>query len=171
MPAEVRPELSVVVAVHDVERWVEECLESVAACVPEGTQVVVVDDGSTDGSGDLCDAAAAGRDGWVVVHQANAGLGAARNVGMDLATGRYVGFVDGDDLLLPGYAALLARALDAGADVATGAVLRTDGARTWPSGLHGRALDVLGASATLLENPSTSTACASPRVCSTRTFL
>ena len=154
MPAEVRPDLSVIVAVHDVERWVEECLESVATAVPDGTEVVVVDDGSTDRSGDLCDAFAAGRQGWVVVHQVNAGLGAARNVGLDRATGRYVGFVDGDDVLLPGYAALLARAASAGADVATGAVLRTDGTRTWPSGLHSRALDPVGDSARLVDDPS-----------------
>jgi CDP-glycerol glycerophosphotransferase len=148
------PDLSVVVAVHDVQRWVGECLESVAACVPPGTQVVVVDDGSTDRSGELCDAAAAGREGWTVVHQANAGLGAARNVGMDLATGRYVGFVDGDDLLLPAYAALLRRAIETDSDVATGAVLRTDGSKSWPSGLHARALDGLGETARLVDDPS-----------------
>jgi CDP-glycerol glycerophosphotransferase len=148
------PELTVVVAVHDVERWIGECLDSVAACVPEGTQVILVDDGSTDHSGDLCDDAAAGREGWTVVHQANAGLGAARNVGLDLATGRYVGFVDGDDLLLAGYAALLRRAIAADADIATGAVLRTDGTKTWPSGLHGRALDGLSSSTRLVEDPS-----------------
>jgi len=155
VPAQVNgPDLSVVVAVHDVERWIEACLDSVAACVPDGTQVVLVDDGSTDRSGELCDAAAAGRESWVVVHQANAGLGAARNVGLDVATGRYVGFVDGDDLLLPAYAGLLSRALAADADVATGAVLRTDGARTWPSGLHGRALAVVGDTARLVDDPS-----------------
>lgn len=77
------PALSVVIAVHDVEPWVAECLESVARCVPEGTEVVIVDDGSTDGSGRVCDGMAQGRAGWHVVHQANVGLGAARNAGLD----------------------------------------------------------------------------------------
>ena len=148
------PDLTVVVAVHDVEGWIEECLESVAACVPEGTEVVVVDDGSTDRSGELCDQAAAGRLTWTVIHQPNAGLGAARNVGMDRARGRWVGFVDGDDVLLPGYAELARRAAGTGADVVTGSVLRTDGTRSWPSGLHARALDPLGGTANLLDDAS-----------------
>ena len=132
--------LSIVVAVYNVERWVRECLESVARVVPTGTEVIVIDDGSTDNSGAICDALASGRPGWRVVHQANAGLGAARNVGIDLATGDYVGFVDGDDLLLPAYADLVGRAAADDVDVATGAVNRTDGNRDWPSSLHTRAL-------------------------------
>lgn len=136
--------LSVVVAVHDVEPWIEECLESVARCVPAGTEVVLVDDGSSDRSGAFCDDAAAGRPLWWVVHQANAGLGAARNVGVGASTGEYLGFVDGDDTLLPPYAGLLAAAREQNLPLATGAVLRTDGERSWPSGLHQRALAPLG---------------------------
>jgi CDP-glycerol glycerophosphotransferase len=149
-----RPALSVVVAVHDVQRWLEPCLRSVAACVPQGTEVIVVDDGSTDDSGRMCDAFAAGRPGWRVVHQQNAGLGAARNAGLDAATGEFVGFVDGDDELLPAYAALLARAQASGAHVATGAVQRLEGRRRWPSGLHAQALRGVGAVARLADEPS-----------------
>jgi glycosyltransferase involved in cell wall biosynthesis len=146
--------LSVVVAVHDVEPWVAECLDSVARCVPDGTEVVVVDDGSTDGSSGICDDMARGRAGWLVVHQVNAGLGAARNVGLDLATGDYVGFVDGDDTLLPAYARMLEAARRGDMDMATGAVLRTDGTRSWVSGLHRMALRPLGDVATMTRNPS-----------------
>ena len=138
------PRLSVVVAVYNVERWVRECLESVADVVPTGTEVIVIDDGSTDDSAAICDDVAAGRPRWQVVHQANAGLGAARNVGIDLATGEYVGFVDGDDVLLPAYASLARRAAAEGVDVATGAVNRTDGEHDWPSSLHTRALQDVG---------------------------
>jgi CDP-glycerol glycerophosphotransferase len=148
------PLLSVVVAVYDVERWVRECLESVARVVPRGTEVIVVDDGSTDRSPAICDAIAAGRPGWRVVHQANAGLGAARNVGIDLATGEYVGFVDGDDVLLPAYADLVRRAAADGVNVATGAVNRTDGERDWPSSLHLRALQEVGDQVVLVDDPS-----------------
>lgn len=147
-------DLSVVVAVYNVEPWLQECLESVAGCAPAGSEVILVDDGSTDGSGELCDAAAAGRPGWRVVHQANAGLGAARNVGLDLAGGMYVGFVDSDDILLPAYAALVAAATKEGTDIATGAVLRTDGRRDWPSGLHEQALRGLPTVTTLQQDPS-----------------
>ena len=143
------PALSVVVAVYDVEPWIAECLESVAAVVPPDAEVIIVDDGSTDASSQICDRAAAHRSGWRVVHQPNAGLGAARNAGLDLARGEYVGFVDGDDLLLPAYAELVPRAVASDASVATGAVNRTDGVHDWPSGLHSQALDGLGASAAL----------------------
>lgn len=150
MPAQ----LSVVVAVHDVSPWIEECLDSVASCVPDGAEVVVVDDGSVDGSGRLCDRAAQGRPSWTVVHQANAGLGAARNVGIAASSGEYVGFVDGDDVLLPPYAGLLAEARRQDAAIATGAVLRTDGVRSWPSGLHARALAPLTGSADIRHDRS-----------------
>jgi CDP-glycerol glycerophosphotransferase len=148
------PPLSVVVAVHDVARWLPACLDSVAASVPEGSEVILVDDGSSDSSGAICDDAVARHDGWRVVHQANAGLGAARNVGIDAARGRYLGFVDGDDLLLPTYASLTGLAVASGANVATGAVMRTDGVRTWPSGLHTRALQGLRSRATLAGDTS-----------------
>jgi CDP-glycerol glycerophosphotransferase len=148
------PLLSVVVAVYNVERWVRECLESVARVVPADTEVIVIDDGSTDNSRAICDAIAAGRPHWRVVHQANAGLGAARNVGIDLATGEYVGFVDGDDVLLPPYAELARRAAADGVNVATGAVNRTDGERDWPSSLHSRALQDVGDQVVLVDDPS-----------------
>jgi len=149
-----QPPLSVVVAVHDVEPWVDSCLESITTCVPAGTEVIVVDDGSTDRSGAICDRYAAAHAGWRVIHQPNAGLGAARNVGLAAAGGVYVGFVDGDDLLLPAYATLLDRAQREDADVATGAVQRTDGSRSWRSGLHSQALDPVGTSASLREDLS-----------------
>lgn len=149
-----RPDLTVVVAAHNVERWLRDCLDSVAGVVSDQTEVIVVDDGSSDGSPAICDAAAADRPTWRVVHQANAGLGAARNVGIDLARGEYIGFVDGDDVLLQPYAELVRRAVRADVDVATGAVTRTDGERDWPSGLHTRALTGVGQLASLVGDPS-----------------
>ena len=146
--------LSIVVAVHDVEAWVADCLLSVAEHAPEDAEVIVVDDGSTDSSGVICDEVADGRVGWRVIHQSNAGLGAVRNLGMDLATGEYVGFIDGDDTLLPAYAQMLMAARRGGLDIATGAVQRTDGSRSWVSGLHARALGSLGDAATMTQSPS-----------------
>lgn len=148
------PVLTVVVAVYDVERWVRECLESVCEVLSPETEVIVIDDGSGDTSPAICDEIAAGRPRWRVVHQANAGLGAVRNVGIDLANGEYVGFVDGDDVLLPAYADLVCRAVEEGVDVATGEVQRTDGERDWPSGLHGRALTGVGDRVSLVDDPS-----------------
>jgi CDP-glycerol glycerophosphotransferase len=154
VPAPADALLTVVVAVYDVEPYLQECLDSVARCVPDGTEVVLVDDGSHDRSGEICDAAAEGRRTWRVVHQANAGLGAARNTGLDLATGEFVGFVDSDDILLPAYATLVRRAAEDGTDVATGAVLRTDGRTDRPSGLHDQALQGVGEVGVLVDDPS-----------------
>ena len=154
VPAPADTLLTVVVAVYDVEPYLQECLDSVARCVPEGTEVVLVDDGSHDRSGEICDAAAQGRSTWHVVHQANAGLGAARNTGLDLATGEFVGFVDSDDILLPAYATLVRRAAEDGTDVASGAVLRTDGRTDRPSGLHDQALHGVGEVGVLVDDPS-----------------
>lgn len=146
--------LSIVVAVHDVEAWVADCLLSVAECAPEGAEVIIVDDGSTDSSGLICDEIADGRIGWRVIHQSNAGLGAVRNLGLDTANGEYVGFIDGDDTLLPAYGQMLEAAQRRGLDIATGAVQRTDGRRSWVSGLHLKALGSLREVATLTQNPS-----------------
>jgi hypothetical protein len=140
--------------VHDVRPWVEDCLRSLARYLPAHTEVVIVDDGSTDGSGVICDRVALSRDSWRVIHQDNAGLGAARNVGLEVATGDYVGFVDGDDTILSAYAELLERALGGDFDVATGAVVRSDGDRSWLSGLHVRAFRGLGEVASIVRDDS-----------------
>lgn len=95
--------LSVVVPVFRVPQFVVVCLDSILVGAPPGVEVVAVDDGSPDICGQLLDAYAA-RDPRVrVVHLTrNGGLGPARNAGLDVATGRYVWFVDGDDWLPPG---------------------------------------------------------------------
>ena len=95
------PVVSVVVAAYQVAPYLDECLTSIRVQTMGDLEVIVVDDGSTDGSGDIADAHAAADARLRVVHQANHGLSAARNAGLDLARGRYVWFVDGDDFALP----------------------------------------------------------------------
>ena len=148
------PDLSVVVIAHDVEQWLGECLESVASCTPTGTEVIVVDDGSGDRSGEIADDVARRHPRWRVLHRTRSGPGAARNAGIEAATGRYLGFVDGDDVVLPAYGELLERAVGHGHDVVVGRVLRTDGTRQWPSALHQMALAHLGDTAELGRDPS-----------------
>ena len=93
------PLVSVVVPVYDVEAYLPEALDSVLAQSHRALEVVVVDDGSTDGSGALADDYA-GRDPRVrVVHTPNRGLGAARNVGVRHATGEILAFADSDDVV------------------------------------------------------------------------
>ncbi|MCL2544291.1 MAG: glycosyltransferase [Clostridia bacterium] len=102
--------LSVVMPCHNAAPYLEEALASVCAqALPQAVEmeVIAVDDGSTDGSGPLL-AALAARDPRIrVISQANVGVSAARNAGLDAARGDFVAFVDADDLLLPGALAIL----------------------------------------------------------------
>lgn len=111
------PLLSIVVPVFNVERHVNRCLNSLTKQSYKNIEIIVVDDGSTDCSGDICDWHACKDARIKVVHQANQGLSKARNVGIDLACGRYVVFVDSDDYLNLDACDLIANAANAGADV------------------------------------------------------
>ncbi len=92
--------LTVIIPVYKTEQTLDRCIESVLSQdVPGGMEVILVDDGSPDNCPALCDAWAE-RDSRIrVVHQQNRGLGAARNAGLDIATGDYVTFIDSDDYL------------------------------------------------------------------------
>ena len=92
--------VSVIVPVYNVRPYLEECLESVVAQTYQNLEILVIDDGSTDGSGEVCDQFAENDSRIRVVHQENKGLGAARNVGLDLATGLVISFLDSDDAFL-----------------------------------------------------------------------
>ncbi len=123
------PQLSVVVPAYRVERYLDECLRSVLGQrVP--LEVVVVDDGSPDRSGDIADSWAR-RDSRVrVVHQTNQGLGAARNTGAAAASAPYLTFCDSDDVVADGaYATMLGSARRTGSDIVVGALERFDGER------------------------------------------
>lgn len=111
--------ISVVVPVYNVAEDLPRCLDSLAAQRHADMQFVLVDDGSLDGSGALCDRYAAKDPRFCVIHQPNGGVSRARNAGLRAATGRYIGFVDGDDDIEPDmYAAMLKRLTDEAADVA-----------------------------------------------------
>ena len=114
------PTISIVVPVYNPGDLFPACLESLEAqTIFPAIEVVLVDDGSTDGSGALCDDFAARHPSQVqVFHQPNQGQGAARNVGIEAATGAYLQFVDSDDAIAPDACEkLLAAAETSGADV------------------------------------------------------
>ena len=103
--------LSVIVPVYNDAMWLDECLASVLDEADTDVELVCVDDGSTDGSGEMLDDAAArcrGRSCIMrVIHQRNAGAGAARNAGLDAVRGDWILFLDGDDVLARGWLPLV----------------------------------------------------------------
>lgn len=148
-----RPLLSVVVPAYDVEAYLPACLDSVLAQDALPLEVVVVDDGATDGTGEVADRYAAAHPGVVrVLHTANQGLGAARNTGVAEARGALLAFADSDDVVPPGaYAALHRQLQRTGADLVTGSIARwevgPDGERLveprWMRRLHPRRVAVV----------------------------
>lgn len=94
------PTVSIIVPVYNTGRYLRTCLCSVARQTLGDVEVVIVDDGSTDGSTSICDEFGM-RYGWTVIHQQNQGLSIARNVGIDHANGNYLLFVDSDDHIAP----------------------------------------------------------------------
>ncbi len=93
--------ISVIVPVYNVEHYVGRCLASIANQSYGWFEAIIVDDGSTDASGIICDEYCRKDKRFRVIHQHNAGTGFARNTGLDNAKGQYVLFVDGDDSLVP----------------------------------------------------------------------
>ena len=91
--------ISVIVPVYNVEPYIAECIESIQNQTYINLEIILVDDGSTDASGDICDQYAAYDERIVVIHQENGGLSAARNAGIVVAKGDYIAFIDSDDYI------------------------------------------------------------------------
>ena len=101
--------ISIIVPIYNVERYLVQCIDSILNQTYKEIQVILVDDGSTDSSGKICDEYRQKDNRIVVIHQENKGLVAARKEGLKKSAGEYVGFVDGDDYIEPQmYARLLA---------------------------------------------------------------
>ena len=88
-----------IVTVYQVEKYIAQCIESVLNQTFKDFELILIDDGSKDKSGSICDLYAAKDDRILVIHTENRGAAAARNVGLDHASGRYITFLDGDDYL------------------------------------------------------------------------
>lgn len=96
------PLLSIIIPVYKVEQTLAQCIESIEAQTFSDWEMLLIDDGSPDRSGELCDRWDA-KDGRIrVLHKANGGLSDARNAGIDMATGRFLTFIDSDDYIAPG---------------------------------------------------------------------
>ncbi|MBQ3497537.1 MAG: glycosyltransferase [Clostridia bacterium] len=96
--------LSVILPVYNAAKYLTGMLDSLAVqTVKSEMQIILVDDGSTDGSAEICDEFASSHTDTVVIHRKNGGVSAARNAGIKEASGEYIGFVDADDTLAPDY--------------------------------------------------------------------
>ena len=126
MPCE-KPTISIIVPVYNVEKYLPECIESILAQTFRDFELILVDDGSPDNCPALCDAAAE-KDGRIrVIHQKNGGLSAARNAGLDIARGEWIGFADSDDTIEPEmYGTLLRLAQEHHANLAVCGILPVD---------------------------------------------
>ena len=123
MSAETTPRVSVIVPVYNVAPYLDKCVQSIVDQELSDIEIILVDDGSTDESGALCDA-------WIerdarirVIHKENGGLSEARNTGIDAARAPWLGFIDSDDWIAPSmYSRLLACAEENNAQMAVGGV-------------------------------------------------
>ena len=98
-----KAKVTVAIAMYNVEKYLSTCLDSVIKQTYENLEVIIVDDGSPDSSGQIAEEYAQKNKRIRVVHQLNSGLGGARNAALDLATGEYITFVDSDDYLMPDF--------------------------------------------------------------------
>ena len=104
--------VSVIIPVYKTEPYLRKCVDSVVNQTYRNLEIILVDDGSPDGCGAICDEYASKDDRVKAIHQENGGASRARNAGLDVATGDYVGFVDSDDWIEPDmYELLLNNAL------------------------------------------------------------
>lgn len=121
-----KPLLSVIVPVYKVEEYLDECIRSIVSQTYENLELLLVDDGSPDRSGEICDAWAAKDSRVRVIHKENAGAGAARNAALDAAKGELIGFVDSDDYIAPKMYEHLYELMEPDVDIAECTVVTTE---------------------------------------------
>ena len=94
-----KPLVTIIVPVYKVEKYIQRCINSILNQSFTDFEVILVDDGSPDNCGKICDKYAEADNRIKVIHKPNGGLSDARNAGLDIATGEYIGFIDSDDYI------------------------------------------------------------------------
>lgn len=105
------PLISVIVPIYNVEKYLNRCIDSIIAQTYENIEIILVDDGSPDNCGAICDEYAAKDSRIKVIHKKNGGLSEARNAGIDIAKGEFISFIDSDDFVSKYYIEILYRCL------------------------------------------------------------
>lgn len=131
--------LSVIVAVYNVSDYIEACLTSVLEQSYENIELIIVNDGSTDDSFQKIEKLVDGNTNVILIDQENQGVSAVRNNGVKVATGEYLGFVDGDDIIAKDmFQKMMVSFEESDADIVTIGVARLSGDKVYPSILHER---------------------------------
>ena len=104
--------VSMIVPVYNTEKYIERCVESIINQTHQNLDIILVDDGSTDGSSEKCDYYAKKDQRIRVIHKKNGGQSSARNAGLDICKGAYISFVDSDDWIEPDMYSTLLRELE-----------------------------------------------------------
>ena len=133
-----KPLCSVIVPVYQVRDTLQSCVESIFHQTYPNLEIILVDDGSTDSSQQLCDQLASQNSCIQVIHQANCGLGGARNAGLAKCKGQYIGFVDSDDTIEPTmYETLIQACLQHNVRCSVGNIIRVskEGQKTYKSSI------------------------------------
>ncbi len=124
--------ISIIIPVYNVEQYIARCLTSVQKQTWNNLEILCIDDGSADRSGTICDRFAATDSRFRVFHKPNSGAAAARNMGLDHATGDYIGFVDSDDWIEPDmFEALLKKAVSLDADMCASGFIKEAFGKTY----------------------------------------
>lgn len=105
------PLISIIVPVYNVEEYLPKCLDSIINQTYKNLEIIVVNDGSTDNSGKICDEYGERDYRIMVIHKANRGVSSSRNIGIKNASGEYILFVDSDDEIEKDYVNVMARAV------------------------------------------------------------
>lgn len=112
------PQVSVIVPIYRAEKFLARCIDSILLQDIADLELILIDDGSPDRSGDICETYMSRDKRIRVIHQENKGVSAARNAALDIAAGKYISFVDADDAIAPGmYRAMIAKAEETGAQI------------------------------------------------------
>lgn len=120
-----KPLISIIVPVYKVEKYLHECIESILCQTYQYFELILVDDGSPDSCGEICEEYARGDSRIRVIHKKNGGLSDARNKGIEVAKGMYITFIDSDDYVWDKYLeVLLSIALNYDADIVQGELTR-----------------------------------------------
>ncbi len=149
------PDISVIIPIYNVEEYLEACLDSVVEQVKDNLEVILVDDGSQDGSSEIAKRYAQAYPYFHYHCQENGGLGRARNVGVTFATGKYIIFLDSDDVVTPdAYQTMFDLAERNGSELTICNVARFNSTKTFDSPLHRRTFDSVAECTHISEDPS-----------------